>query len=106
MEDMIYVLCYRYMEAVVCVASCLMLLIAMVKRYRKFGMDVFVVSGTISVLAYTLSIGRLWLRYMQPLATLSVMRMVPETILVVVNILLLVWIYRLAKIHYEPKWHV
>ncbi len=106
MEDMICVLCYRYMEAAVCVVSCLMLLIAMMKRYRRFGMDVFVVSGTMSVLAYTWFVGRMWLKYMQPMTTLSVMRVVPETALVVVNILLLVWFCRLAKIHNEPKWHV
>lgn len=106
MEDMIYVLCYRYMEAVVCVVSCLMLLVVMVKRYRRFGMDVFVVSGTMSVLSYTCFVGRMWLKYMQPMATLSVMRVALETALVVVNILLLAWFCRLAKINYEPKWHM
>ncbi len=40
---------------------------------------------------------------MRPLATLGVMRVVPETTLVVVNILLLAWFCRLAKIHYDPK---
>lgn len=106
MENMIYVLCYRYMEAVVCVVSCLMLLAAMVKRYRRFGMDVFVVSGIMSVLAYTWFVGRMWLKYMQQMATLSVMRVVPETALVVVNILLIAWFCRLAKKHYEPEWHM
>ncbi len=100
---MITGLCYRYMEVLVCILSCLLLLVAMVKRYRRFGMDVFVVSGTMSVLAYTWFVGRMWLEYMRPLATLSVMRVVPETTLVVVNILLLAWFCRLAKIHYDPK---
>ena len=87
-------------------ASCLLLLTAMVKRYRRFGMDVFVVSGTMSVLAYTWFVGRMWMRYMQLLATLSMARVVPETVLVVVNILLLTWFCRLAKINNEPKWRL
>lgn len=99
MEEMIY----GMMEALVSVASCLLLLVAMVKRYRMFGMDVFTISGTMSVLAYTGFVGKMWVRYMSPLPTLSMMRVMPETVLVIVNIFLLMWFCRLAKVHYEPK---
>ena len=99
MEDMIY----GMMEALVSVVSCLLLLVAMVKRYRMFGMDVFTISGTMSVLAYTYFIGKMWVKYMSPFPTLSMMRVMPETALVIANIFLLMWFCRLAKVHYEAK---
>lgn len=42
-----------YLQGLVCILSCLLLLIPMRKRYKQFGLDVFTISGTASVLGYT-----------------------------------------------------
>lgn len=60
-----------YLQGLVCILSCLMLLIPMRKRYKQFGLDVFTISGTVSVLGYTYLIFSNWFYFISPFIGLS-----------------------------------
>ena len=60
-----------YLQGLVCILSCLLLLIPMRKRYRQFGLDVFTISGTVSVLGYTYLIFSNWFNFISPFIGLS-----------------------------------
>lgn len=114
-----------YLQGLVCILSCLLLLIPMRKRYRRFGLDVFTISGTISVLGYAYLIFSNWFNFISPFIGLSFQTQHKTLInytkmtgmqwhmsyqsvyiilfvflgvsLVGMNIILLVWFNRLAK---------
>ena len=52
-----------YLQGLVCILSCLLLLIPMRKRYKQFGLDVFTISGTVS---YTYLIFSNWFNFISP----------------------------------------
>ena len=60
-----------YLQGLVCILSCLLLLISMRKRYKQFGLDVFTISGTVSVLGYTYLIFSNWFNFISPFIGLS-----------------------------------
>lgn len=60
-----------YLQGLVCILSCLLLLIPMRKRYKQFGLDVFTISGTVSVLGYTYLIFSNWFNFISPFIGLS-----------------------------------
>ena len=60
-----------YLQGLVCILSCLLLLIPMRKRYKQFGLDVFTISGTVSVLGYTYLIFSNWVNFISPFIGLS-----------------------------------
>jgi len=60
-----------YLQGLVCILFCLLLLIPMRKRYKQFGLDVFTISGTVSVLGYTYLIFSNWLNFIRPFIGLS-----------------------------------
>lgn len=60
-----------YLQGLVCIPSCLFLLIPMRKRYKQFGLDVFTISGTVSVLGYTYLIFSNWFNFISPFIGLS-----------------------------------
>lgn len=60
-----------YLQGLVCILSCYLLLIPMRKRYRRFGLDVFTISGTISVLGYAYLIFSNWFNFISPFIGLS-----------------------------------
>ena len=60
-----------YLQGLVCILSCHLLLIPMRKRYRRFGLDVFTISGTISVLGYAYLIFSNWFNFISPFIGLS-----------------------------------
>ena len=55
-----------YLQGLVCILSCLLLLIPMRKRYKQFGLDVSTISGTASVLGYTYLIFSNWFNFISP----------------------------------------
>ena len=60
-----------YLQGLVCILFCLLLLIPMRKRYKQFGLDVFTISGTVSVLGYTYLIFSNWFNFISPFIGLS-----------------------------------
>lgn len=114
-----------YLQGLVCILSCLLLLIPMRKRYKQFGLDVFTISGTISVLGYAYLIFSNWFNFIKPFIGLSFQTQHKALInytkmmgmqwhmsyqsvhiilfvflgvaLIGMNIILLVWFNRLAK---------
>lgn len=60
-----------YLQGLVCILFCLLLLIPMRKRYKQFGLDVFTISGTVSVLGYTYLIFSNWFYFISPFIGLS-----------------------------------
>ena len=60
-----------YLQGLVCILSCLLFLIPMRKRYKQFGLDVFTISGTVSVLGYTYLIFSNWFNFISPFIGLS-----------------------------------
>ena len=60
-----------YLQGLVCILSCLLLLIPMRKRYKQFGLDVFTISGTVSVLGYIYLIFSNWFNFISPFIGLS-----------------------------------
>ena len=60
-----------YLQGLVCIPSCLLLLIPMRKRYKQFGLDVFTISGTVSVLGYAYLIFSNWFNFISPFIGLS-----------------------------------
>jgi len=60
-----------YLQGLVCILSCLLLLIPMRKRYKQFGLDVFTISGTTSILGYTYLIFSNWFNFISPFIGLS-----------------------------------
>lgn len=60
-----------YLQGLVYILSCLLLLIPMRKRYKQFGLDVFTISGTVSVLGYTYLIFSNWFNFISPFIGLS-----------------------------------
>ena len=60
-----------YLQGLVCILSCLLLLIPMRKRYKQFGLDVFTISGTVSVLGYAYLIFSNWFNFISPFIGLS-----------------------------------
>lgn len=60
-----------YLQGLVCILSCLLLLIPMRKRYKQFGLDVFTISGTVSVLGYTYLIFSNRFNFISPFIGLS-----------------------------------
>lgn len=60
-----------YLQGLVCILSCLLLLIPMRKRYMHYGLDVFTISGTVSVLGYTYLIFSNWFNFISPFIGLS-----------------------------------
>lgn len=60
-----------YLQGLVCILSCLLLLIPMRKRYKQFDLDVFTISGTVSVLGYTYLIFSNWFNFISPFIGLS-----------------------------------
>lgn len=60
-----------YLQGLVCILSCHLLLIPMRKRYRRFGLDVFTISGTISVLGYAYLIFSNRFNFISPFIGLS-----------------------------------
>ena len=60
-----------YLQGLVCILSCLLLLIPMRKRYKQFGLDVFTISGTVSILGYTYLIFSNWFNFISPFIGLS-----------------------------------
>lgn len=55
-----------YLQGLVCILSCLLLLIPMRKRYKQFGLDVFTISGTASILGYAYLIFANWFNFISP----------------------------------------
>ena len=114
-----------YLQGLVCILSCLLLLIPMRKRYKQFGLDVFTISGTVSVLGYAYLIFSNWFNFISPFIGLSFQtqhkalinytkmtgmqwHMSYQSIYIILfvflgmaliglNIILLVWFNRLAK---------
>ena len=114
-----------YLQGLVCILSCLLLLIPMRKRYKQFGLDVFTISGTVSILGYTYLIFSNWFNFISPFIGLSfqtqhkalinytkmtgmqwhisyqsvyiILFVFLEVALIGMNIILLVWFNRLAK---------
>ena len=114
-----------YLQGLVCILSCLLLLIPMRKRYKQFGLDVFTISGTVSVLGYAYLIFSNWFNFISPFIGLSFQtqhkalsnytkmtgmqwHMSYQSIYIILfvflgmaliglNIILLVWFTRLAK---------
>ena len=114
-----------YLQGLVCILSCLLFLIPMRKRYKQFGLDVFTISGTVSVLGYTYLIFSNWFNFISPFIGLSFQTQHKALInytkmtgmqwhmsyqsvyiilfvflgvaLIGMNIILLVWFNRLAK---------
>lgn len=114
-----------YLQGLVCILSCLLLLIPMRKRYKQFGLDVFTISGTVSILGYTYLIFSNWFNFISPFIGLSfqtqhkalinytkmtgmqwhmsyqsvyiILFVFLEVALIRMNIILLVWFNRLAK---------
>lgn len=114
-----------YLRGLVCILSCLLLLIPMRKRYKQFGLDVFTISGTVSILGYTYLIFSNWFNFISPFIGLSfqtqhkalinytkmtgmqwhmsyqsvyiILFVFLEVALIGMNIILLVWFNRLAK---------
>lgn len=62
-----------YLQGLVCILSCLLLLIPMRKRYKQFGLDVFTISGTVSVLGYAYLIFSNWFNFISPFIGLSLL---------------------------------
>lgn len=60
-----------YLQGLVCILSCLLLLIPMRKRYKQFGLEVFTISGTVSILGYTYLIFSNWFNFISPFIGLS-----------------------------------
>lgn len=60
-----------YLQGLVCILSCLLLLIPMRKRYKQIGLDVFTISGTVSVLGYAYLIFSNWFNFIKPFIGLS-----------------------------------
>lgn len=60
-----------YLQGLVCILTCLLLLIPMRKRYEQFGLDVFTISGTVSILGYTYLIFSNWFNFISPFIGLS-----------------------------------
>ena len=60
-----------YLQGLVCILSCLLLLIPMRKRYKQFGLDVFTISGTVSILGYTYLIFSNRFNFISPFIGLS-----------------------------------
>lgn len=60
-----------YLQGLVCILSCLLLLIPMRKRYKQFGLDVSTISGTASVLGYTYLIFSNWFNFISQFIGLS-----------------------------------
>ena len=60
-----------YLQGLVCILSCLVLLIPMRKRYKQFGLDVFTISGTVSVLGYAYLIFSNGFNFISPFIGLS-----------------------------------
>lgn len=60
-----------YLQGLVCILFCLLLLIPIRKRYKQFGLDVFTISGTVSVLGYTYLIFSNWFNFIRPFIGLS-----------------------------------
>ena len=114
-----------YLQGLVCILSCLLLLIPMRKRYNLFGLDVFTLSGTVSVLGYAYLIFSNWFNFISPFIGLSfqtqhnalinytkmtgmqwhmsyqsiyiILFVFQGMALIGLNIILLVWFNRLAK---------
>ena len=114
-----------YLQGLVCILSCLLLLIPMRKRYKQFGLDVFTISGTVSILGYTYLIFSNWFNFISPFIGLSfqtqhkalinytkmtgmqwhisyqsvyiILFVFLEVALIGMNIILLVWFNSLAK---------
>ena len=114
-----------YLQGLVCILSSLLLLIPMRKRYKQFGLDVFTISGTVSVLGYAYLIFSNWFNFIKPFIGLSFQTQHKALInytkmtgmqwhmsyqrvyitlfvflgvaLIGLNIILLVWFNRLAK---------
>ena len=55
-----------YLQGLVCILSCLLLLIPMRKRYKQFGLDVFTISGIASILGYAYLIFANWFNFINP----------------------------------------
>lgn len=60
-----------YLQGLVCILSCLLLLIPMRKRYKQFGLDVFTISGTVSIFGYAYLIFSNWFNFISPFIGLS-----------------------------------
>lgn len=60
-----------YLQGLVCILSCLLLLIPMRKRYKQFGLDVFTISGIASILGYAYLIFAKWFNFISPFIGLS-----------------------------------
>ena len=60
-----------YLQGLVCILSCLLLLIPMRKRYKQFSLDVYTISGTVSVLGYAYLIFSNWFNFISPFIGLS-----------------------------------
>ena len=111
-----------YLQGLVCF---LLLLIPMRKRYKQFGLDVFTITGTASILGYAYLIFANWFNFISPFIGLSFLTQHKALInytkmtgmqwhmsyqsvylilfvflgvaLIGMNIILLVWFNRLAK---------
>ena len=79
-----------------CIVSCLLLLIPFVRRWRRTGLDVFCISGIPAVLGYTYAVAQVWYYYSIPFGI--------EIVLSAFNILLMVWLYQLAKKNYGTEY--
>ena len=55
-----------YLQGLVCILSCLLLLIPMRKRYKQFGLEVFTISGIASILGYAYLIFAKWFSFISP----------------------------------------
>ena len=62
-----------YFEAILCVGSCLLLLFPFRRRWKRTGMDVFCVTGILSMLGYTYIVAQVWLSFLRPYWGKSVM---------------------------------
>ena len=117
-----------YFEALLCVGSCLLLLFPLIRRWKRTGMDVFCITGILSMLGYTSIVAQAWLGFLRPYLGKSVMVqfkqcmqqmlqisydwgmtyeqvnliyfVYPEVVLLVFNAILFVKLNRLAKKNY------
>lgn len=55
-----------YFEAILCVGSCLLLLIPFWRRWKRTGMDAFCVTGILSMLGYTYIVAQAWIGFLSP----------------------------------------
>lgn len=121
-----------YFEAILCVCSCLFLLIPFCRRWKRTGMDVFCVTGILSMLGYSYTVAQAWLSFLSPYLGRSVMAqfdlcmrqmmdishqwgmtyqqvnliyfVYPELVLLLLNLFLFIKLNRLAKKNFGTQY--